>query len=249
MAEAGDSIAYCFPRSWWKAKHKAEDGQEGAVGLIPATYVEEVSGLSGCQMSRSDTSQIPPLHQVKSIYAYESTSPEELSMAEDTTIHVYSVEEDWLLARVEGGSERLGFVPRTYCEAVDEAAAVEVVADSGEAEADLQAHRQEEEEAEQHRAAAEKQRLLKLKDKVETWSISELEGKKKKKGTLGVGNGAVFFASDTDKVSPPISTNHLLCGDLTTCVDERSQAIRHYRTILLLTAIIEKPRIDIFDLV
>ena len=121
-------------------------------------------------------------------------------MDEDVTIYVYSVEEDWLLAKVENGSDKLGYVPRTYCEAIDESAAVEVVADTEEAEADLEAHRQQEEEAEQQRAAAEKQRLLKLKDKVETWSISEMEGKKKKKGTLGVGNGAVFFASDTDKV-------------------------------------------------
>jgi hypothetical protein len=44
------------------------------------------------------------------------------------------------------------------------------------------------------------QRQLKLKDKVETWSISEMDGRKKKKGTLGVGNGAVFFASESDKV-------------------------------------------------
>ena len=29
----------------------------------------------------------------------------------------------------------------------------------------------------------------------------EMDGKKKKKGTLGVGNGAIFFASDSDKVS------------------------------------------------
>lgn len=29
--------------SWWKAKLKDEDGQEGPIGLIPSTYVEEVS--------------------------------------------------------------------------------------------------------------------------------------------------------------------------------------------------------------
>ena len=41
-----------------------------------------------------------------------------------------------------------------------------------------------------------------VKDEIETWSISELDKKgKKKKGTLGVGNGAIFFASEADKVS------------------------------------------------
>ena len=29
--------------SWWKAKLKDEGGAEGTVGLIPRTYVEEVS--------------------------------------------------------------------------------------------------------------------------------------------------------------------------------------------------------------
>lgn len=37
-------------------------------------------------------------------------------------------------------------------------------------------------------------------DAIKTWSISEVDKKgKKKKGTLGVGNGAVFFASEADK--------------------------------------------------
>jgi len=40
-------------------------------------------------------------------------------------------------------------------------------------------------------------------DGIETWAVSEIDKKgKKKKGTLGVGNGAVFFASESDKVCP-----------------------------------------------
>jgi hypothetical protein len=40
-------------------------------------------------------------------------------------------------------------------------------------------------------------------DDIKTWSVSEIDKKgKKKKGTLGIGNGAVFFASDADKVIP-----------------------------------------------
>ena len=36
---------------------------------------------------------------------------------------------------------------------------------------------------------------------METWAVSEVDKKgKKKKGTLGVGNGAMFFASESDKV-------------------------------------------------
>ena len=38
-------------------------------------------------------------------------------------------------------------------------------------------------------------------DAIQTWAVSEVDRKgKKKKGTLGVGNGAVFFASESDKV-------------------------------------------------
>lgn len=120
-------------------------------------------------------------------------------MEEDATIHVYSIEEDWLLVRIEGGEDVLGFVPRTYCEPLDESAEVDV-ADAAEAEADLAAQREQEAADARQREAAERQRQMRLKDKVETWSVSQVEGKKKKKGTLGVGNGAVFFASDTDKV-------------------------------------------------
>lgn len=131
------------------------------------------------------------------MFAYESTSPEELSMSDESALHVYSVEDDWLLVRLDSDpSSKLGFVPRNYCEPLDASEQVQV-ADAADTEAELEAQRQ----AEHEKELAEKQRQLKLKDKVETWSISELEGKKKKKGTLGVGNAAVFFASDTDKVS------------------------------------------------
>jgi hypothetical protein len=47
-------------------------------------------------------------------------------------------------------------------------------------------------------------------DDIKTWSVSEVDKKgKKKKGTLGVGNGAVFFASESDKVSTPLYVVHV----------------------------------------
>ena len=40
-------------------------------------------------------------------------------------------------------------------------------------------------------------------DNIRTWAVSEVDKKgKKKKGTLGIGNGSIFFASESDKVSP-----------------------------------------------
>ena len=38
-----------------------------------------------------------------------------------------------------------------------------------------------------------------------------LDAKKtKKKGTLGVGNGSLFFASESDKVRAPLALDHVL---------------------------------------
>jgi hypothetical protein len=145
------------------------------------------------------TIQIPPINQTRALYAYESTSPDELSMEEEALLHVYSVEEDWMLVKVDGASERLGFVPTTYCEPMDAATEVEVE-DAGQAAAEIERQREEEAEEDRKRELAAKQRELKLKDKIETWAISEMDGRKKKKGSLGVGNGAMFFASDTSKV-------------------------------------------------
>lgn len=175
------------------------------------------------------------MHQIRSIYAYESTSPEEISMEENAVLHVHSAEDDWLLVRVEGGSAHLGFVPRNYCEELDSSAAVGV-ADAGDIQGDVDESREEEEALARQRESSERQRQLKLKDKVETWSISEIEGKKKKKGTLGVGNGAVFFASDTDKVGR-LTYN----GAAADRSDDAGQAIPNHRTRRRLPAILKEP--------
>ncbi|WWD21143.1 hypothetical protein CI109_105624 [Kwoniella shandongensis] len=181
-----DQIFYIIEKEddeWWKGKAKDDSGaMDGEVGLIPANYVEE----------------IPAVNTTRAMFAYDSTSPEELSMPDDALLQVFAIEEEWLLVQVDGSSDtNLGFVPRNYCEPLDSSAEVEV-ADAADAAAEVEAQRH----AEREKEIAEKQRQLKLKDKVETWSISELDGKKKKKGTLGVGNAAVFFASDTDKSAP-----------------------------------------------
>jgi hypothetical protein len=48
-------------------------------------------------------------------------------------------------------------------------------------------------------------------DNIRTWAVSEVDKKgKKKKGTLGIGNGSIFFASESDKVSLSSSYNGCL---------------------------------------
>lgn len=62
-------------------------------------------------------------------------------------------------------------------------------------------------------------------DDIKTWSVSEIDKKgKKKKGTLGIGNGAVFFASDSDKVVPFISPLvYFCCGAHDRQIDSRAE--------------------------
>ncbi|KAL7421316.1 cytoskeletal protein binding protein [Cryptotrichosporon argae] len=180
-----DQILYVIEKGddeWWKAKLKEEaGGTDSPIGLIPFSYVEEV----------------PPLHTIRSLYAYESTAPDELSMGEDAVLEVFSVEDEWLLVRAEG-DDKLGFVPRNYCDGLDEAAEVQVE-DAAETAAAVEAQRAADEEEARQRELAAKKRELRLKDTVETWSVSRMDGSKKNKGTLGVGNGAIFFSSNTDK--------------------------------------------------
>jgi hypothetical protein len=192
---------------WWKAKVKDEGGADGPVGLIPCTYVEEVS-LSLSASSHVLTHQLSPMHQARSIYAYDSTSPEELTMDADVDLHVYAEEDEWVLVSIGGTEDKLGFVPRNYCEPLDDDDAegaggggVSPVAAGAAAAGGLAAGAAAAAAADERARAAAQQRELAAKDKVESWSISELDGKKKKKGSLSVGNGTIFFASESDKVS------------------------------------------------
>lgn len=51
-----------FTSRWWKGKVKDDGGEEGAVGLIPASYVEEVRpplAHSTCRADRADSTHAP----------------------------------------------------------------------------------------------------------------------------------------------------------------------------------------------
>jgi hypothetical protein len=48
---------------------------------------------------------------------------------------------------------------------------------------------------------AQSKAQARVSDDIKTWPVSEVDKKgKKKKGTLGIGSGALFFASESDKV-------------------------------------------------
>jgi hypothetical protein len=129
---------------WWKAKIKplddAPEADEDKVGLVPRTYVEEVSSIGkpalvalpipiGRFLSMSTSlvvafmprlNQIPPISHSRALYDYTSTSPDELSMTAEDLLEVFEQGEEWNLVRHAPSTGKIGFVPANYTEAVDQ---------------------------------------------------------------------------------------------------------------------------------
>ncbi|KAK0482042.1 hypothetical protein EDD18DRAFT_1201740 [Armillaria luteobubalina] len=159
---------------WWKVKVRgSSQDDDSPVGLVPAAYVEPADHTS----------------VVKAVYDYTAAAP---------VLLVYDTEDEWLLVQSKTG-DKAGFVPANYVEACSEDA-----------------------EEEEHVAPPQiiippspprpvstyvdpADRVASTKvtaDDIQTWSVSEVDKKgKKMKGTLGIGNGAVFFASETSKAA------------------------------------------------
>ena len=205
---------------WWKAKLRRlnedgtpiqDDSDEGTVGLVPANYVEEAE----------------PIRLSRALYDYEAQTEDELSMAEDELLRVYESDGVWLLVKkqgndpLSGGEGRLGYVPANY---VDEAEAV----DTGAAPVVEDEYAEEEEEDDDddatHTASAAAIPQIQLPqtaqlgkgDEIKMWPVSALDNKKKKKkGTLGIGNASLFFASESDKTPvQKISVLHIASHSL-----------------------------------
>lgn len=182
---------------WWKAKLKtggqneSDEDDEGPIGLIPANYVEEAE----------------PIRISKALYDYAKQNEDELDIEEDEMLSVYEIKGEWLLVKKyqhDGiPSGQLGFVPANY---VDEVAAVDGVAEPMEA-APLEEHEPEPYSAPAaaipiatSTATIGAPRKVAKDDEIKMWAASELDAKKKKKkGTLGIGNSSLFFASESDK--------------------------------------------------
>ncbi|KAF9462614.1 hypothetical protein BDZ94DRAFT_1260849 [Collybia nuda] len=163
---------------WWKVKIKGDSQEEDSpVGLVPAAYVEQAEHTS----------------TVKVLYDYEAAAPGELTVAEDEILLVFDTEQDWLLVQSRKDDEKAGYVPgnyvETYTESKDSTVVPIVVPPSAPRPVSTYVDPAD-------RVASTKV----TSDGIKTWSVSEIDKKgKKKKGTLGIGNGAVFFASESDK--------------------------------------------------
>ncbi|KAG7096990.1 hypothetical protein E1B28_004385 [Marasmius oreades] len=167
---------------WWKVKIKGDSQeQDTPSGLVPAAYVEQAEHTS----------------LVRALFDYEATAAGELSIKEDEILLAFDIEEEWLLAQsTEGG--KAGFVPANYVETHTESEGHEspaapqiVVPPSPPRPVSTYIDPAD-------RVASAKANA----DDIKTWSVSEVDNKGKKlKGTLGIGNGAVFFASETSKAA------------------------------------------------
>ncbi|RXW25299.1 hypothetical protein EST38_g582 [Candolleomyces aberdarensis] len=165
---------------WWKVKVKGEtQDDEGPVGLVPAAYVEQAEHTS----------------LVKVLYSYEAVAPGELSVNEEDTLLLFETDGDWILAQSHTG-DGAGYVPGNYVEtaSADEPAPQPSLSEIVVPESPPRPSATYEDPADRvqaHKLSA---------DDIKTWSVSEVDKKgKKKKGTLGIGNGSLFFASESDK--------------------------------------------------
>ncbi|KAG8932978.1 cytoskeletal protein binding protein [Tulasnella sp. 418] len=184
------------------------EGTPPPSGLVPAAYVEEAT----------------PIARATALYDYEATGEGEVSMKEDTPMSIYAREDEWILVKLDhpgkGKLALIGYVPANYVEENDSTQPTAVAPPSPEETpepkasalpapapiavpppiASLQPSETVPVSHSSHVAATTAGSPKSSFDPIQTWSVSEIDGKgKKKKGTLGVGNAAIFFASESDK--------------------------------------------------
>ncbi|KAK0206793.1 hypothetical protein DFS33DRAFT_1381887 [Desarmillaria ectypa] len=168
---------------WWKVKVKgSSQDDDSPVGLVPAAYVEPADHTS----------------VVKVMYDYTAVAPGEISIIEDEILLVFDTEDEWLLVQSKTG-DKAGFVPANYVEACSE----DAEGDEPVAPQQIIVPPSPPRPVSTYVDPADRVASAKVTaDDIQTWSVSEVDRKgKKMKGTLGIGNGAVFFASETSKAA------------------------------------------------
>ncbi|GAA5830792.1 hypothetical protein JCM11251_001076 [Rhodosporidiobolus azoricus] len=186
---------------WHKVKIKqSEPSSVPQIGLVPASYLTPAPAV------RTTTALYDYVPAVVDESTGELENDEEMGIEEGEALEVLEEEGDWVLCRKTGGKKAVGFVPSTYIEGGE--GAEDAPEPEGPAYAAPAAA------AAGVAAATAGVAAVNLgggsASAVETWSVTMLDAKKKKKkGTLGVGNGALFFASESDKTPVqqyPLST-------------------------------------------
>ncbi|KAH7345107.1 hypothetical protein B0J17DRAFT_638359 [Rhizoctonia solani] len=169
---------------WWKVKIKTNSQEDnGDSGLVPKAYVEEAK----------------PITSAKALYDYTANGDGELTIAEDEPLLVFDQEAEWTLVKSTKPGGKAGYVPATYIELSGSAQEEESITPAPIASPPVPAAAPRSSYSDPTELVAASHTKARS-DPVETWSVSILDKKdKKKKGTLGVGNGAIFFSSESDK--------------------------------------------------
>ena len=87
---------------WWKVKAKAPAGEydeNAPAGLVPASYLVAVE----------------PIKQVRSVYAYDPQTEEELAVDEDEEVYLYETSPDWVLVG-KMSTQGVGYIPAAWIE-------------------------------------------------------------------------------------------------------------------------------------
>ncbi|KAF9226523.1 hypothetical protein BS17DRAFT_775772 [Gyrodon lividus] len=183
---------------WWKVKIKGDSQDEDSPsGLVPAAYVEQAEHTS----------------TVKALYDYDAAAPGELSIREDEILVIFDREDDWILVQSQKVGGKAGFVPGNYVRESIGEEEPELAPAPAPAPASTPGPRPQivvppspeppARPVSVYVDPADRVALAPVKaqaDDIKTWAVSEVDKKgKKKKGTLGIGNGSLFFASESDK--------------------------------------------------
>ncbi|KAI6047219.1 hypothetical protein EDC04DRAFT_2949529 [Pisolithus marmoratus] len=187
--------------------HKSED----EIAIKENQILVEGEGQNGLADTRSPLWDVrigltrtilrhPTASVVKALYDYDAAAPGELTIKEDEKLLVFDREDDWILVQSQREDGRAGFVPGNY---VEEYSSEEQEPPSPTSVEPSSSHRVS---VYVDPADLVAQTSVKAQvDDIKTWAVSEVDGKgKKKKGTLGIGNGSIFFASEADKVQTPV---------------------------------------------
>ncbi|RCH82860.1 cytoskeletal protein binding protein, partial [Rhizopus stolonifer] len=184
---------------WWKTELKQNTGEEqGPIGLVPATYLEEVQ----------------PIGRVRAEYDYVAQQEEELSFEEgDEMVLLEKDDPDWFLVKSSKGD--IGLAPSNYVISLDDhqpeqldeppvttpvpappappAPSVTAPVPPPPVQPILS----------QPTGSTTREIIA---DEAQSWNVQEYDPAKKKKkkgkGSLFIGNGMICYGSETDKASP-----------------------------------------------
>ncbi|ORZ17196.1 hypothetical protein BCR42DRAFT_450997 [Absidia repens] len=185
---------------WWKAEIKqVSSGNTGPIGLVPATYLEEVI----------------PIGKLRAEYYYVAQQEEEISFGEGQDLWLLERDDpDWYLVKLDNGD--IGLAPSNYVQIID-------------ATTDQQQQQQQQQQRQQSEPASASPNVVptpinttppvsatqsiqqqtgrkEISDEAQSWIVCEYDAAKKKKrkgkGNLLVGNAMLCYGSETDKTSP-----------------------------------------------